>query len=496
MELMNVLSGVPISFYGETFEVSLGWLGNLIRLLTVGVGSVGVGIILFSLILKAITLPFDVYQRVAMRKQNQKMKENQARMEKLQKQYANDKQAYNQKVMEMYKENGISMFSSCLPMILSLVIFFVAINAFHAFSRSANIENYNTMVDAYNASIERYCPDLEQGKDETDAAYEARIDGIITITDKDIEIREDGKYIYYKVTAPAEIATLSAKDKVYYIQNAKYSEKSYYVDKTLIQADAQKGETIAPKAVEIINFVNARGDGVEEDVALVQYFENEAQQAVYDVYYAEDGVLDKTKFLWIKNIWATDASYKSPVMEFSNFETEIGAVGGGCGGCSSSEVNFVVGNEELNVADMGAYTGVYSEVAYNKITGKLAQEKEQANGYYVLIVLSIGTILLQQFITMRSQKEQQKFSSVDGQGGSQQKMTMIIMTGMFAIFSFMYSSAFSIYMVMSNVISLISTILINKVVDVKLAKKEAAAMQAKYDKRLPRTTQKDKKNKK
>ena len=484
MELMNVLSGVPISFYGETFEVSLGWLGNLIRLLTVGVGSVGVGIILFSLILKAITLPFDVYQRVAMRKQNQKMKENQGRMEKLQKQYANDKQAYNQKVMEMYKENGISMFSSCLPMILSLVIFFVAINAFHAFSRSANLENYNTMVNAYNASIERYCPDLEQGKNESEADYVARLEGIFTVSENNLEVREDGKYIYYKVTATAEVATLSAKDKVRYIENARYSEKSYYVDKELAMANE-----------EISAFVNARGEGVEEDVALVQYFESEAQDAVYDAYYAEDGVLANTKFLWIKNIWATDASYKSPVMEYSNFETEIGAAGGGCGGCSGSNVSFLVGKNEYNISDMGAFTGVYSEVAYNKITGKLTAEKEQANGFYVLIVLSIGTILLQQFITMRSQKEQQKFSSVDGQGGSQQKMTMIIMTGMFAIFSFMYSSAFSIYMIMSNVISLFSTILINKVVDSKLAKKEAAALQAKYDKRLPKATKDNKKKK-
>ncbi len=499
MELINVLSGAPtISFYGEAFEVSLGWLGNLIRLLTVGVGSVGVGIVLFSLILKAITLPFDIYQRVAMRKQNQKMKENQAYMEKLQKQYANDKQAYNQKVMEMYKANGISMFSSCLPMILSLVIFFVAMNAFQAFSRAANIENYNTMVDAYSGSIQRYCPDLEQGKDESDAAYVARIDEIVTVADKHLEIREDGKYIYYKVTAPEEVATLSAKDKVYYIENAKYSEKSYYVDKELIKADAEKGEAVAPKAVAIMAFVNARGEGVEENVAFEQYFENEAQQAVYEAYHAEDGVLDNTSFLWIKNIWATDASYKSPVLEFDSFEAEIGAVGGGCGcgSCSSSEVNFLVGDNEYGIADMGAYTGVYSQEAYNKITGKLTQEKEQANGFYVLIVLSVGTILLQQFITMRSQKEQQKYSSVDGQGGSQQKMTMIIMTGMFAIFAFIQSSAFSIYMIMSNVISLFSTILINKLVDVKLAKKEAAAMQAKYDKRLPRVTQNDKKKKK
>ena len=92
MELINLLNGVEIALQGPTFEIALNWIGKLIRVLINGVGVVGVGIILFSLILKVIVLPFDVYQRITMRKQNQKMKENQERMEKLQKQYANNKE--------------------------------------------------------------------------------------------------------------------------------------------------------------------------------------------------------------------------------------------------------------------------------------------------------------------------------------------------------------------------------------------------------------------
>ena len=115
----------------------------------------------------------------------------------------------------------------------------------------------------------------------------------------------------------------------------------------------------------------------------------------------------------------------------------------------------------------------------------LDEQKTQANGYFVLIVLSIGTILLQQFVSMRTQKEQQKYSTVDGQGGSQQKMMMIVMTLMFAVFSFMYSSSFSIYMIMSNLFSLVSMLIINKLVDISMAKKERKALQEKYNKRFP-----------
>ena len=83
MNMFNLLAGIAAPVYGETFEVSLNWIGELIKGLIALVGSVGVGIILFSLLLKFVTLPFDVFQRINMRKQNIKMKENQARMEKL-----------------------------------------------------------------------------------------------------------------------------------------------------------------------------------------------------------------------------------------------------------------------------------------------------------------------------------------------------------------------------------------------------------------------------
>ena len=151
MGLMNLL-GVSISIFTETYTVDINFIGKFIGILCSAAG-VGVGIVLFSLILKVITLPFDVMQRITMRKQNIKMKEQQSRMEKLQKQYANDKEAYNQKVMEMYKENGMSMFSSCLPMILSMVIFFIAIGAFNSYSAYSNVENYNQLVSADNNAL-------------------------------------------------------------------------------------------------------------------------------------------------------------------------------------------------------------------------------------------------------------------------------------------------------------------------------------------------------
>ena len=431
MGLFNLLENtVMIGVFGQTYDISLDWIGNLVKGLIDGVGVVGIGIILFSLILKAIVLPFDVYQRINMRKQNIKMKENQKRMEKLQKQYANDKDAYQRKLMEMYKESGISVMSSCLPMILSMVVFISAIGAFNAYSQYSSVENYNVMVGAYNQKIESVMTEIG--------------DAGVNVTE------EDGQYTIV----------------IDSIANSNHEELKAVLD----------------------NLSTEGYNSLEEaqDAAVSNYIISKAQDAVVVAYETE--VKDSVSFLWIKNIWATDATYKHPVLTYGDFKAE------------AEREKFIVGGETKSFADVinaaGSGISPYDELAYNRITAKLNTQKEAPNGYYILILLSIGTILLQQFVSMRSQKEQQKFSSVDGQGASQQKTTMVVMTAMFAIFSFMYSAAFSIYMIMSNLLSLVSTLIINKIVDVVAEKREAQALQNQYNKRFPGRTANTKKDEK
>ncbi|MBR2442327.1 MAG: YidC/Oxa1 family membrane protein insertase [Clostridia bacterium] len=443
MGFLNLLDkAIPV--YTQTFDISLNFIGKMTKALIElfgKAGLVGIGIIVFSLILKLIVLPFDIYQRIAMRKQNQKMKEQQVRMERLQKQYANDKAMYNQKLMEMYKENGISMFSSCLPMILSLIVFIVAINGFNAYAQYSNVYNYNTLVKAYNTKIESYCPELK--------------DEYISVEGDKIIVKSDDAYIYYQLPADP-----NAEDIKAYIEAN--NDKHYYIN--------------AEKAAQNKEIQALVEEGLTVENAAYQYFVGEAQSAVKEVYEngfnGEKSISEKTRFIWIKNIWVTDASYRHPVLTHEEFSSEL------------TRSKFDVNGERIKLSNIKAYAGdVYDKDVYDSITAKLTVQKKQANGYFILVALSIGTILLQQFVMMRSQKEQQKFSSVDGQAASQQKMTMFIMTGMFAIFSFMYSSAFSIYMITSNIFSLVSTLIINKFVDKSLDKQAEAAANERLDNR-------------
>ena len=404
MELLNLLAGINIPIFGQTFDVSLNWIGKMISWLIQGVGTVGIGIIIFSLCLKIVVLPFDIYQRISMRKQNQKMKDQKDRMEKLQKQYANDKQMYNQKLMEMYKENGISMFSSCLPMILSMVIFIVAINAFNAYAQFSTVDNYNQMVAAYQTKIYSYCPDLDDDN--------IRFDGDKIVVQG---VGEDDQtaYIYYELNKGECTPETKKEDLHAYINAQKDNAKiTCYVDEAKVAANAELMGAIYAGLSET-------ADAETKANAIRNYFIGEAQESVRVYYESENGVAKNTKFLWIKNIWMTDASYKHPVCDYATFEAE------------AKREEFRVGDEKVKYSDIGTTdTKVYTEETYNTITAKLSVQKEQANGYYILIVLSIGTILLQQFVMMRSQKEQQQFSTADGQGASQQKMMMIMMNMM------------------------------------------------------------------
>ena len=151
--MINFLNAIGFTLLEQGYEIGLDWLGQFVRAIIESVGIVGVGIICFTLILKAITVPFDIYNRVKMRKQTLIMREMQPELEKLQKQYANDKMTYNQKMVELQKKNGYSILGACLPMIISFVIVIVAFQAFRAYSNYANLNFFVQMSEDYNAAI-------------------------------------------------------------------------------------------------------------------------------------------------------------------------------------------------------------------------------------------------------------------------------------------------------------------------------------------------------
>lgn len=438
LNFLATVSQIPADF-GE----KLNWIGVVIQWIIGIAGNVGLGIVLFTLVLKLITLPLDIYSKSSMRKNSLKMEKMRPQLEKLQKQYQNDQQAYNAKMMEMYKKNGYSFLGACLPMIVTLVIFIVVLNAFSSYSRYTNLDIYREMARAYNAGMVQYGPENYKTNENGE-----RGEGVVTYT---CTQNKDGKFDcvrteffddetgLFSVTATQMIVTdaeqsaeqMAALDWSGAQSSAVYSVKT---EKVLSSTDEKIVAAVAAAREE---------DGQQSDENLAaNAIRTIGRQAAADRYHENNA-----RFLWVKNIWYPDTSYKHPVTK----ESEI------------------------------------SENYYTELTHYLSAEQSQANGYYILIVISIGTMFLSQFIISKSQKAQNELQTADGRGQKTQKVMLIVMPIIFGIFSFFYSAAFSIYMIVSNLFSILSTLSINFFIDRKFAKIEEQEIREKYNKRIPQS---------
>ena len=95
----------------EFLKVILEWIYGF-------VGNYGWAVVLFTLLVRLIVMPFDYKSRVGMRKM-QKIAPMQA---KLQKKYEKDPDKMNKKLQELYREQRVNPLSSCLPMLISFPI--------------------------------------------------------------------------------------------------------------------------------------------------------------------------------------------------------------------------------------------------------------------------------------------------------------------------------------------------------------------------------------
>lgn len=440
LNLLNTIINLSPADFGE----GLNWLGRIIQWIVEIVPNIGLGIVLFTLILKVITLPLDVYSKASMRKNSLKMEKMRPQLEKLQKQYQNDQKMYNQKMMEMYKKNGYSMFGACLPMIVTLVVFMIVLGSFSDYSQFTNVDVYRQMKESYNGAVLAYAAETEDVSPVSVSYAEGSTgEGGTDYTRTEVYDSDDA-LITVTITRTMRLGSAGMTDEELGAQDwsqATAASPIYNVKQAAVEAS---GDETVKAALEWAKTSEegANLDAESQATLAMQRIGRNAAEAKY-----REG---RNRFLWVKNIWLPDTSYQHPVQ---------------------------------------LETGVPEDI-YNEITMNLAEEKGAANGYYILIIVSIGTMFLSQFIISRSQKAQNELQTADGRGKTTQKVMMIVMPIIFGIFSFFYSAGFSIYMVTSNVFGILSTVTTNFFIDRKFKKIEEREIQEKYNKRIPQSVKK------
>lgn len=81
-------------------------------------GNYAVSIILLTIVIRGLMIPL-YFKQI---EQSQKMAEMQTQVEEIKQRYARDQQKMNEKLNELYSQNGISSFSGCLPLLIQFPI--------------------------------------------------------------------------------------------------------------------------------------------------------------------------------------------------------------------------------------------------------------------------------------------------------------------------------------------------------------------------------------
>ncbi len=127
-----------------------------------GIHNYAWAIIVFTIVLKVILLPLDFLNKYVTAKNAKVQKAIQPELEKIQKQYGNNKQIINQKTMELYKKNNYSVTGSCVVMLinmaLTLTIFITLFSGLNSMAAYKVQYQYNEIQKSYY-SVEDYSND-------------------------------------------------------------------------------------------------------------------------------------------------------------------------------------------------------------------------------------------------------------------------------------------------------------------------------------------------
>ena len=436
MDLMMMLAAaLPDNLIGQ-------WLVQLDEKLP----TFGVTVIVFTIILRLVLSPLDIWQKISQRKQSKAMRRLQPKLAKLQKQYANQPQLLRQKQAELQKQEKLHPFASCLPLIVTMVVFFVVFAGFRDLVAYKNED----IIERVYASYTQY--DEDEGSQH---AMEAAGDFVISSqTDKLLSDVEEGADVPQEEIDKlvAEINAQIKGEEGYLAPGQEGVEGEYYLAYSkafVLYGEWNEKATVGEK--------NAYRDALPEEdreilnktIACFAENKNEAMVLAYEEH--------MEGFLWIQNIFMPDTG--------SNVVPSVD--------------EFVGGRIQAQMPDAAA------GVSYDELTGPAQSALNKTgtwdagrwNGYFVLPVLSIALSFLSTWFTQKLSPAATPMGDAKQQKSQQRTMKILtyIMPLVMGIFAIMYSAAFAIYYFMSNLVSTLINviyIIVTKIIDNKNRAKE------------------------
>lgn len=146
---MEMLNSVSMLLGADLWQNLIGWFASWIT-------NYGWAIILFTVCLKLVLSPLDIFQRISSSKQQKVMSTMQPELAAIQQKYGNNREKLNQETAKLYKKHNVSMGGMCftmlITMVLTMVIFFTLYGSLRSYGEEKLYSTYADLDKSYQAA--------------------------------------------------------------------------------------------------------------------------------------------------------------------------------------------------------------------------------------------------------------------------------------------------------------------------------------------------------
>ena len=148
---MEMLTNFSLILGFDLWHSLISWFGSWIT-------NYGWAIIVFTIVLKLVMSPLDVYQRISTKKQQRFQTAMQPELQAIQAKYGNDKERLNQETAKVYKKYNFNVGGMCFSMLitmgLSMVVFFTLFSSLRSYGNQKLYSSYESLDKAYVQTVE------------------------------------------------------------------------------------------------------------------------------------------------------------------------------------------------------------------------------------------------------------------------------------------------------------------------------------------------------
>jgi len=302
-----------------------------------------------------------------------------------------DPKILQQKTMELYKREGYNIYGSCLFMLLNLIVTLFIF-----------ITLWSGLSQMSEAKILNQYEQINETFNDTFYTELKKTDEYQGMNDDQIRASLKSKIDSYRNEA---------------IQNLE-------IDTSEELTDEQERKIMA----EQVRLTYTKDFSAQTETA------QKAASAKYEEI--------KDNWLWIDSIWRPD-TYVSGYPSYSDFANIV-------------HLDNMISSSKTSEEDKKKYEEY--QITYDVATARIQSNYSSWNGYFILVVLAGGvtylSFVITQLVTSKKRKEQNPTAAAQSPMGGM-KIMKFLMPALMVIFTFNYSAAFALYIVMNSIMSTI-----------------------------------------